>query len=180
MAREENLHAMRHRSFVRAAVGLALMATLLPAGAARAGVLATQNAACAKSAATTFYTFKIDAKSHKKVYRPGEVAKILMKVSRPGEYDPVGGTTPLPPTVDIPAADVEINVSMWAGNYYMYGTSVTDENGEGTVKVRLHPRSPAGPVRVDVSARSYYNRGGCPDLEEAGFRTYDPMFKIIR
>lgn len=171
---------MRQRSIVRAVTGLALAATLLPAGAARAGVLGTQNAACAKSAATVLYTFKIDAKSQKKTYRPGAVAKIDMKVTRPGEYDPIGGTTPLPPTVDLPASNIEINVSMWAGNYYMYGTGITDENGEGTVNVKLHRRSPAGPIRVDVSARAYYNRGGCPDLEEAGFRTYDPMFKITR
>lgn len=157
-----------------------MLATLLPAGAARAGILGIQSAACGKSMATAFYTFKVEAKSQKKVYRPGEVTKIDMKVTRPGEYDPIGGTTPLPPTTDLPASDVEINVSMWAGNYYMYGTGVTDENGEGTVKVRLHKRSPAGPVRVDVSARAYYNRGGCPDLEEVGFRTYDPMFKVTR
>lgn len=174
---------MTHRALVRAILSLALLAVILPAGSARAAALTnTQSAACAKSGAmvTTLYTFKIEAKPQKKSYTAGKTAKVEMRVTRPGPYDPLGGTTEIPRPTEQPAAGVDVAVSMYAGIYYMYGTGVTDENGEATVSVKLHRNSPAGWVRADTSARAYYNRGGCPDIEEAGFQPFDRFLKITR
>ena len=174
---------MTPQTLARAALSLALLAAIVPAGSARAAAPSTTtSAACARPNAmvTSLYTFKIEAKPQKKTYRAGSTAKIDMRVTRPGANDPVGEDNDLPRATDAPAQGVEVSVSIYTGIYYMYGTSLTDENGEATVAVKLHRKAPPGFARADTSARAYYNRGGCPDIEEAGFQPYDRFFKITR
>ena len=129
---------------------------------------------------TYLYSFDVEAKPQKASYPAGSKVKVDFVVTRPGDEDPIGEGTEMPRPVTFPAENVEVNVSIYAGIYYMYGSGVTDSEGKATVTVKLHPAVPAGWARGEVSARAYYNRGGCPDVEEFGSESYPKFFKITR
>lgn len=166
------------------AVGLivaALLSGLLATPPARAEVAACGGGGGGRSGAavaTTFYTFSVDAKPMKKSYRIGEKMKIAMKVQRPGREDPLGEGNQIGSPHYLPAEGVEVSVALYAGQYhYRYGFGISDENGEAVISVPPFLRgAPAGPVRAAAAARAYYNRGGCPDIEEVGYNSYDPFF----
>lgn len=168
---------MAKRTSVIGLIAAALLGGLLPAAPIQAAT-----AACAgvrsSSMATVLYTFKVDAKPLRKTYAIGDKMKVAMKVQRPGRQDPLGEGQPLNSPAYLPAENVEVSVSLYVGEYhYRYGLGVTDANGEAVISVPAFPKSaPAGPVRATAAARAYYNRGGCPDIEEVGYSSYDPFF----
>ncbi|HJR46222.1 MAG TPA: hypothetical protein VJ927_11515 [Actinomycetota bacterium] len=170
----------------RCRIALGLIAVLLvgivPATSAHAMQAACGGAAGMRSAMVTYlYTFHVEAKPQKPSYPAGGTAKIDFVVTRPGDGDPLGEGQEMPRPMTFPAEGVEVNVSIYAGRYfYMYGSGTTDADGKATVPVKLHPKSPAGWARGEVSARAYYNRGGCPDAEEFGSQSYPQFFKITR
>jgi hypothetical protein len=169
---------MNKRTSVVGLIAAALLGGLLPAAPAQAAVAVCGGGRSAGALATTFYTFTVDAKPMKKSYAIGEKMKVAMKVQRPGREDPVGEGLPIESPQYMAAADVEVSVSLYAGDYfYRYGLGKTDENGEAIITVPAFPKAaPAGPIRAAVAARAYYNRGGCPDIEEAGYNQYEPFF----
>lgn len=125
------------------------------------------------------YTLTVEAEPRKKVYARGETVKVDFLVTRPGPEDPIGEENPLPDqTPHEPAEGAEVHAAFWAGNYYAYDKSVTDENGEATVKVDTDEVTAVGPVDLEVSAHVYYNRGGCPDGEEVGYNYYPKSFSF--
>jgi hypothetical protein len=156
---------------------LLLAATLLlPHGAAPAGPLG--DSPCGERY-FYLYTLTVEAKPRKKVYARGESVKIDFLVTRPGPEDPGGNEIPLPDqTPHEPAEGAEVHASFWAGNVYAFNKSVTDENGEATVKVATNNIMAPGPVDLEVAAHIYYNRGGCPDGEEVGYNYYPKAFTL--
>ncbi len=175
--RQESLPARRNNTYMRTRLGaaaisaLALVLTLVPGAAATAAP-----AACGASAATTLRTFHIVAKPHKKTYRLGEVAKVNVKVTRPAHEDPVAAGIEFEPPVSVPADDVNVSVGLYVNESYLYGVGVTDADGEATVSIKMTAPKP-GWARADVAAREFYNRGGCPDIEEEGYVSYPRFFK---
>ena len=104
-----------------------------------------------------------------------------MTVTRPGPNDPTGEGQPLPSPVYLPAENVEVAVSLYLGEYhYTYGIGVTDADGMAKVAVPLPKDAPPGPVQAAVGARAYYNRGGCPDIEEVGYNSYEKFFTVVK
>jgi hypothetical protein len=168
---------MKKRLSIVGLLAAALLSGLLPASPAQAAALCG-GGRTAGAMATTFYTFKVTAKPMKKTYRIGEAMKVAIKVQRPGSQDPLGEGQPLDSPQYFAAEGVEVSASLYIGQYhYRYGLGITDENGEAVIKVPPFPKdAPAGPVRAAVAARAYYNRGGCPDLEEVGYNSYNPFF----
>lgn len=129
---------------------------------------------------TRLRTFTVTAQPLKPKYRLGTTAKIEVTVTRPGEEDPFGNGVPLNSPTALPAEGVDVAVGLYRGNFYMYGVGVTDENGKATVSVKLNPVAPPGNVIGEIGARAYYNRGGCPDIEEEGFAYYPQFFKATK
>ena len=169
---------MKKRVSVVGLIAAALVGGLLPAIPAGAAVAACSGARSVGAVGTTLYTFTVEATPMKKSYRIGEQMKVRVKVQRPGPRDPVRGDNPMSSPTYLPAEDVEVSVALYAGRYhYRYGLGVTDENGEAVISVPAFPnQAPAGPVRATAGARAYYNQGGCPEAEEAGYASYDPFF----
>lgn len=165
----------------RCRIGLGLISVLL-VGLLPAPPAQARQAACvagSRSAMVTYlYTFHVEAKPQKASYPAGGTAKIDFVVTRPGSKDPLGEGQEIPRPITFPAEGVEVNVSIYAGYFYMYGRGTTDSEGKATVPVKLNPNAPAGWARGEVSARAYYNRGGCPDVEEFGNQSYPRFFKI--
>ena len=168
----------KRASVVVGLVAAALLSGLLPAAPASAALASCGGARSVRALGTTVYTFTVEATPMKKSYRIGEKMRIRIKVQRPGPEDPVGQGNALSSPTYLPAEDVEVSVALYAGKYhYRYGLGVTDENGEEIITVPAFPnQAPAGPVRATAAARAYYNQGGCPEAEEAGYSSYDPLF----
>ncbi len=158
-------------SLVRALLVIALLAALAPATAGAAAA-----ASCGGSAATVFRTFYVTAKPHKKNYRLGDVAKVDVTVTRPAHEDPLGAGVTFEPPASVPAADADVSVGLYVGNNYLYGLGVTDSDGKATISIKLNA-SQTGWVLGEVAAREFYNRGGCPDIEEEGYASYPRFFK---
>lgn len=178
---EANLHPMGIRSRIALGLAATIFVAVAPAAPAQAIQAMCAGAAGARSAMVTYlYTFKVEAKPKKTSYPAGGKAVIDFVVTRPGDEDPLGEGTAIDSPVSFPAENVEVNVSIYSGIYYMYGRGVTDADGKATVSVKLHPAAPAGWARGEVSARAYYNRGGCPDVEEFGSKSYPKFFKVTR
>lgn len=170
---EEKQTYMRRRPGAGVVAASALVLALLPAAGATAAP-----AACGSSAATTLRTFHIVAKAQKKTYRLGDLVKVDVKVTRPAHEDPVDAGIALEPPVSMPAEDVNVSVGLYVGDHYLYGIGVTDAEGKDTISIKLSAPQ-AGWVRADVAARQFYNRGGCPDIEEEGYVSYPRFFKAI-
>ncbi|MDP9067061.1 MAG: hypothetical protein M3N53_01780 [Actinomycetota bacterium] len=162
---------MRTSLVVRTLLAIALSAALLPATGGTAAA-----ASCGGSTATVFRTFYVTAKPHKKTYPLGDVVKVDITVTRPAHEDPVGAGVTFEPPASLPAADVDVSVGLYLGNNYLYGLGVTDSNGEATVSIKLNA-SQTGWVLGEIAAREFYNRGGCPDIEEEGYVSYPKFFK---
>lgn len=126
--------------------------------------------------ATTVNTFHVEAKARKKTYRLGSTAIIDMKVTRPAHEDPAGEDNQFDPPMSQAAENVNVSVGVYLGDFYMYGVGTTDENGEATLKVKLNPKADPGMARGEAAARAFYNRGGCPDIEEEGYAQYGKFF----
>lgn len=169
---------MKRRVSVVGLIAAALLGGLLPAAPAQAALAMCGGGRSAGAMGTTLYTFTVEAKPMKKTYAIGEKMKVLVKVQRPGQEDPTGEGNPLGSPAYFPAEGVEVSVSLYAGNaHYRYGLGVTDEKGQEVVTVPAFAKdAPAGPIRAAAAARAYYNRGGCPEAEEAGYVSYDPFF----
>ena len=173
---------MKKRTSVVGSLVVALAAVLLPAAPAQAALAVCGGGRNVGAMGTTLYTFTVEAKPMKKTYAIGEKMKVRVKVQRPGQEDPAGGGNPVSSPTHLPAEGVEVSVALYAGEYhYRYGRGVTDENGVKVVTIPAFPKeAPAGPVRATAGARTYYNRGGCPEAEEAGYSSYDPFFQATR
>lgn len=161
----------------RLAVLLALVvgATLTPSVPAHA-VLESTASPCGY-----FYIYSLTVKAQpmKKVYTRGDTIKVAFTVTRPGPEDPGGNGVAFPEgTPSMPAQDVEVHASFWAGNFYKYGKSITDANGHAVVKIKTDSKMPPTLVDLDVSGHVYYNRGGCPDGEEVGYNSYPKAFTL--
>lgn len=129
---------------------------------------------------TRLITFHVEAKPLKPSYKLGTKAMIEVTVTRPAHEDPLNNGIEFEPPVSLPAEGVDVSVGLYRGNFYMYGVSVTDENGKATIPVKLNPDAPPGNVIGEAGARAYYNRGGCPDIEEEGFAYYPRFFKATK
>lgn len=162
-----------------AALAAMLVALLVPGAAAEAATAACSGRSSG-GMVTRLRTFTVEGQPTNKSYKVGTTAVVKVTVTRPGQEDPLGNGIPLNSPVSFPAEDVDVFVGLYLGNFYMYGVGVTDEEGKATIRVKLNPNAPAGNVIGEIGAREFYNRGGCPDIEEEGFVYYPRFFKATK
>jgi hypothetical protein len=165
-----------HVKRLAAVLALIVGATVAPAAAAPIASVDSVQSPC-----MYFYVYSltVEAQPRKKVYTRGETIKIDFTVTRPGPEDPGGNNVGLPEgSPSTPAEGVEVHASFWAGNFYRYGKSITDPEGKAVVKIKTDTAMPASIIDLDVSGHVYYNRGGCPDGEEAGYNSYPKAFTL--
>lgn len=135
--------------------------------------------ACAAIRLVNLYTLYIEATPEKKVYRRGETIVIDVLVTRPGEEDPGGNEQPTPRPTSEPAADVDIGGALWVGNTYRWDFGVTDEEGHGTLRIKMPKDSETGSARAEFSAeKMHYSNNGCPDVREVAYRGYTSFVRV--
>jgi hypothetical protein len=121
---------------------LALLGTsLLAPGAATAG------AACGGSARREEYKFKtfhIEYDIGKKLYAVGQTVSVDVNVTRPAKEDPLDEGIPLPieRPVTEPVEDAVVGVGFQIGRVYLPGGSMTDEEGNATVAIKIESYTP--------------------------------------
>lgn len=155
----------------------ALTVTATPIAPAQAAAGACRARSSGSSMVTRFRTFTVKARPLKTTYPADGTAVVEVTVTRPGEEDPLNNGVPLNSPVSLPAEDVDVSVGLYRGNFYMYGVGITDAEGKALIKIKLNPYAPAGSAIGEAGARKYYNRGGCPDIEEEGFAYYPRFFR---
>ena len=161
-----------------ALLALTIGVTVAPASAAPIASGESTSSPCANMY-FYIYSLTVEAQPQKKVYQRGDTIKLNFTVTRPGPEDPGGNNVVLPEgTPSMPAPDIEVHASFWAGNFYKYGKSITDADGKAVVKIKTDTKMPATLVDLDVSGHRYYNRGGCPDGEEVGYNSYPKAFTL--
>ncbi|HWC13405.1 MAG TPA: hypothetical protein VG929_02275 [Actinomycetota bacterium] len=169
---------MRMRSLFLA-LSLSLVAT--GAGVAQAAedpVGAAPARSCAKP--TRIHAFHVETKWSRKIYRRSEKAVVVVTVTRPAHEDPAGNGIVVPAPVSIPQEGVTVSTTIQPKKFLfppLYGSGLTDENG----KVRFAiPLKRLRPETVDAStmATLMTNEGGCPDIEEWGWRYDRPAFTV--
>lgn len=169
---------MRMRS-----VFLALSLSLVAAGAgvARAAEGPAQAApvrSCAKP--TRIHAFHVETKWSRKSYSHSEKAVVVVTVTRPAREDPADQGIVIPALVSIPQEGVTVSTTIQPKKFLfppLYGYGLTDEKGQVRFAIplkRLRPET----VDASTMATLTTNEGGCPDIEEWGWRYDRPAFRV--
>lgn len=140
------------------------------------GLVAPSSAAPARghcsTAETPLYTLEITGEPQEDVYHVGDVVKVDVLVVRYADHDPINGDIPITWPMDKePAPDVEVGGGIRVGETNFYGYAITDENGEGTVEIKLRSYAHTGKAVGYLSAWKYVFRGpsDCPAIVEKGY-----------
>ena len=165
---------MRHRRRIYWSLALTLVAGLLAVPATPA---APATAGCGTSV-IPLYTFHLEWKPVRNRYRIGEIARIHVNVTRPGEEDPLGEGIPTPRPTQIPAEDVRVGVGLLIGDYPTHGSGRTDENGDAVVRVPIPSWMKPGPARASGRAENFVAYLACFDVWEYGFKRQDNFFRV--
>lgn len=159
------------------------IAGVLAAAGLLAGMFATAPAAHATGCANEFVyltTFKIEAQQSKKSYEPRDTVKFHITVTRPAEEDPGGNGIPTPRPTSQPAADVGVNIVLFADDVILIDYRLTDENGKTTLTLKLPKYTPAGPVAGRIYAQKLVADGGCVVVFEKGEMLLPEAFQVRR
>ena len=163
-----------------ARIARALVLALLIGAAVPATAAAGWGARCRGSARTFLHTFTVETKWSKKVYGPGDVAKVVVTVSRPAPEDPAGLGLPLDPPVRQPAEGVNVSTSFQGFFPYVYDVGVTDADGKVAMKLKLPRNANRGPVDSYTYGSIVQNANGpaCSDFEEYGYKWDVPAVMV--
>ena len=134
--------------------------------------------ACAET--VVLKTFHLVVESDKKVYKVGDTAKINVTVTRPAHEDPAGQNIPIEPPFSEPAANVDVGIGLRVGDVFLFGHSMTDENGKAAVKVRLEPWTPSGQAIADAFAWHIIQDTPCLRIEENGYQQKPNIFQVVK
>jgi hypothetical protein len=132
------------------------------------------------SARTFVHTFTVDTKWAGKVFGPGDVAKVVITVTRPAPEDPLGLGVPLDVPVGFPAEGVDVSTSFQGFFPFVFDAGVTDADGKVSMKLKLPRDAERGPVDAYTYASILHNRNGpgCSDFEEYGFKWDIPAVMV--
>ena len=130
-------------------------------------------------------TFHLEVKVDKPKYRVGDVAKVHVTVTRPGDKDPAGEGQELPISspVSHPAEGVDVGMNLFVPDSLpIVGFApLTDENGQTTIEAKLDRSARRGVVQANVIAVLKYPPApaGCVEPEEYGFVEIPKPFKVV-
>ncbi|MEA2447600.1 MAG: hypothetical protein QOK47_1237 [Actinomycetota bacterium] len=125
-------------------------------------------------------TFYLVVKSDKKVYKIGDTAVIKVNVSRPADQDPLGNGIPIDRPTSQPAENVNVGIGLRVGDVFLFGHSMTDANGDASVKVKLEPWTPPGNAIADAFAWNIVQDTPCLRIEENGYQQAPNIFRVIK
>ena len=124
------------------------------------------------------HTLHVEMKARKPVYKRGQVALIDMKVSRPAKQDPAGLGQDIDPPRSEPASDVDVGIGAFPGDVYLYGTGVTDDKGQTTIKIEIPSYTPKGPVPARALAQKEIVNIPCLVIYEYGYTETKKLFTV--
>ncbi|MDQ3963493.1 MAG: hypothetical protein M3277_06225 [Actinomycetota bacterium] len=151
----------------------ALMSWLLPSTSTGAAL-----AHCGADP-TRIHAFHVETVWNKKVYERSEKAIVKVTITRPAHEDPFEMGIPIPPPISIPAEEGVVVTTALLTNTFPppFGRGETDAEGKVTFKIPLKEVKP-GPVDATTYASKWTNEGGCPDIEEWGYKPEPKAFVI--
>ncbi len=152
------------------------MVPLLPVPAVAAS-------ACADAAlmeVVQLTTMHVEVEADRKSYRVGDVAQILVQVSRPAHEDPLGQDVPVDPPMSQPADNVNVGIGVQVERVYLFGVGRTDDEGRALIKVRIPPYTPVGKAYVRALAWSTVVDTVCLTVEEYGYTQEPGLFAVTR
>ena len=124
------------------------------------------------------HTFHVEMKAKKAIVKRNGVAVVNMTVIRPAKQDPVGAEQEIDPPHTEPAADVDIGIGAFAGDVYLYGTSVTDDKGKATIKIKVPSYTPKGKVAARALAQKEVVSSPCASVYEFGYTETSKLFTV--
>jgi hypothetical protein len=160
-------------------LGVALAAGLVSATLVGAPTAAVSAPGCAMET-VTLKTFHLEVKAKKKVYKVGEIAQVLVNVTRPAEEDPLGNGIPIDRPTTEPAEGINVGIGLRVGDVFLFGHALTNAAGDAVVKVKLEPWTPAGNAIADVFAWNIVRDTPCLRIEENGYRQEPNIFRIVK
>ena len=125
-------------------------------------------------------TFNVALKADKSTYKVGQTAIVRATVTRPAHEDPLGVGVPLDPPTTMPAAEVSVGIGLRIRDVFLFGYSVTDENGKAVIKVAIKRYAPAGKALVDGFAWKRQAETPCANVEENGYISAPGLFKVVK
>ena len=153
---------------------ISLVASLAPTH-----VAAARPEASGCSSVITLRTLHIEAVPSKKKVHPGDKFTVKVTVTRPAHEDPLGQGIEFEPPVSVPAAGVNVGLSVYVGEWtYFWDVGVTDEDGKETLDLEVPPHSELGWGLAVASARYWVNQT-CPDIMEEGYSYYPKFVKVV-
>lgn len=134
--------------------------------------------ACAETVALK--TFFLEVKGMKKVYKVGDTAKIMVKVTRPAHEDPAGLGIYQEPPESFPAENVNAGIGLRVGDVFLFGHAMTDAEGVAIVDVKLEEWTPSGSAVADAFAWNVQADTPCLRIEENGYQQKPNIFKVVK
>lgn len=180
------------KRFAGLASAASLVAVLLPGATTTASALACSGGAMnvmrngASNETIALKTLHIQIKPPKKVYKIGQVVKIPVTVTRPGEEDPLDMGQPVERPFVMPAEDVNVGVGLVVNDVFLPGFGITDAEGKTTIKIKVEKWVKPGKAHASFYAWRVPTVGPvaletvCARVEEWGFRPIPNLFKVIR
>lgn len=135
------------------------------------------SAHCGAVEVVSLRTFHIDMKFPTRV-AIGETAKIKVNVTSPAKEDPLGQGIPMERPFVEPQPDVIVGVGLMVGRVFLPGAAITDENGDGLVRIRMEKWAPKNkPVHVSSYAWRIVQQTPCLTVQEEGYRAWRGAFR---
>lgn len=147
----------------------ALIAQVLIAGSAYAGP-APASVTCSSNEDVGVETFEVAVEAARRVYRPGQTAKVTVTVNRH-----VHGTP-----LSVPAEDITVLSMGTTEALMMVGSGITDPDGRTEVKLRIPRNEPAGWVEGFTFASRSIAQAPCLRADEYGSNRQERLFRIKR
>ncbi len=128
----------------------------------------------------TLRTYHLEVKANKPAYKVGELAKVKVTVTRPAHEDPAGAGIEQEPPESFPAEGVNVGIGLRVGEVFLFGHSMTNEEGVAMVKIRLKAYTPAGKASADAYAWKTAVDTPCARVEENGYAQKSSLFNVLR
>ena len=124
------------------------------------------------------HTFHVEMKAKTPVVKRKGVALINLTVTRPAKQDPLGAEQEIDSPHTEPAAGVNVGIGAFAGDVYLYGTSITNDKGKATIKIQVPSYTPKGKVAARALAQKEIVNTPCLVINEFGYTETPKLFTV--
>lgn len=114
-------------------------------------------------------------------YAVGDVARVVVTVTRPDDYDPLTGQTYIgEPPMSEPVADATVGAGVVVEGVYLTGYGVTDQEGKVVLPIKIERWTPPGVGMGSFLATRVVVDIPCLLVEEIGAAADPALFKVKR